>query len=513
MHPMHLLTLLLSLGTSGLPGLSGLSGLSGTATTPASTAGSLFGAHPLERAGAPHVHSLPDSYEEIRARELEGLLSGLSEHAVWCKKKKLWRQRALTYAAVLQLDEENAEAHRGLGHKRQRDGTWKASRKTEPVDRSEKALPECFARRAEVTKSFVRALRALHATDTEEVTPATKARIIADVIAVDPDDAWARGVRKEVKVEGEWIMMELANSATGRERLVALAAKTRGELKPLAEKDLTPVEASLELPFTAALEQGGVRVVGTVSREELEACASNLRLARPLLRAHVGAGCAYASDFTYFLLSGSAEQAKFLRQHPEVGEDEVPFLMTLESATLPGARHFGSWASGAARRLDSACRQAISNLLYNEHEITSKYGWALEGIGLYFTHKVTGTHLTWFVAPSRYQSAKEDAAMRTKLSSRDVDWIEEARLLLAAGKLPAFHSVVGRDVNRLSTGDLLLCNAVIAFFVEGRPGELPGILDKIGKGRPAHETFLEELGLDLRQFDQRFHAWLAASGD
>ena len=68
-------------------------------------------------------------------------------------------------------------------------------------------------------------------------------------------------------------------------------------------------------------------------------------------------------------------------------------------------------------------------------------------------------------------------------------------------------------MNRLSTEDLLLCNAVVAFLIEGRPGDLPGILDKIGQGRPAHETFLEEIGMDLRQFDQRFHAWLVATGN
>lgn len=497
---MSLLHLLLTLGCA-VP-------MAFVAPTP-SPPPSVDGGDRVERSTGPRG----DSYEEVRARELDGLISGLNEHATWCKKKKLWRQRALAYAAVLQLDAENDEAHRGLGHKRQRDGTWKESRKTKPVDRSEKDLEECRTRRGEVTLAFVDALRSLYEADAEDLGPGLKGRILADVLAVDPDNAWARGIRTEVKHKGEWVMMELANSATGRERLVGLATKTRAGLKPLVEKDLTPVEVSLELPFTVALEQGGVRVVGTVGREELEACASNLRLARPLMRAYVGPQCAYASGFTYFLLNGSAERATFLSHHPEVGEDDLAFLSTLESATMPGARHFGSWASGPARRLDSACRQAISNLLYNGHEITSSRGWALEGVGLYFTHKVTGTHLTWFVAPSRYKSPKEDAAMRDKLSRRDVDWIEEARLLLAEGKLPPFHSVVGRDVNMLSTEDLLLCNAVIAFFVEGRPGELPGVLDKIGQGRTAHETFLEELGLDLRQFDQRLHAWLVATGD
>ena len=501
---MHLLYLMLVLGAAGPVGDAG-------PATPSTSPP--WGSDKAARSSAALSAPGADSYDEIRERELTALITGLNEHAVWCKKKKLWERRALAYAAVLQLDAGNAEAHRGLGHKRQRDGSWKESRKTKPVDRSEKDLQECGERWGEVTRSFVGALRALYEADSEELSPETRGAIIADVIALDPDNAWARSVRKEVKSQGKWIMMEVANSATGRDRLVALAAKLRSELKPLAEKDLTPVEEGLQLPFTAALEQGGVRVVGTVSREELEACAVNLRLARPLMREYVGAGCAYASGFTYFLLKGAAEQTTFLSHHPKVSEEDVRFLMTLESATMPGAQHFGSWASGPDRRLDSACRQAISNLLHNEHEITSEYGWALEGVGLYITHKVTGTHLTWFVAPSRYKGPKEDAAMRDKLSRRDVDWIEEARLLLAAGKLPAFHSVVGRNVNRLSTEDLLLCNAVVAFLIEGRPGDLPGILDKIGQGRPAHETFLEEIGMDLRQFDQRFHAWLVATGD
>ena len=110
-------------------------------------------------------------------------------------------------------------------------------------------------------------------------------------------------------------------------------------------------------------------------------------------------------------------------------------------------------------------------------------------------------------------SADDDATFRAKLSRRNVDWLDEARILLEEEKLPQFHSVVGRDVNRLSTEDLLVCNAAIAYFVEGRPGALPKILKKLGRGRTAHETFLEELGLDLLQFDERLRRWLVETAD
>ena len=67
--------------------------------------------------------------------------------------------------------------------------------------------------------------------------------------------------------------------------------------------------------------------------------------------------------------------------------------------------------------------------------------------------------------------------------------------------------------HRLSTEDLLICNAAIAYFVEGRPGVLPKILKKLGRGRVEHEVFLEELGMDLKQFDERLRRWLVETAD
>ena len=454
-----------------------------------------------------------ESYEELRAREFEGLVARFKEHAEWCKKKKLWLQRALAYEAVLQFAPDDEEAHRGLGHKKQRDGSWAEGKRAKPVDRSKRDLEEAEARWKAISEPFVTALRSLYERGEDELPVPVKDRIIADVLAVDPESEWARGLRYEVKHEGAWVMMEVASAAVRRDELLKLEAKTRKELKPAAVKELSALETGLELSFTAAMERGGVRVVGTVTEEELHTCSENLRVARTLLREYVGSQCAYSSDFTYFLLKSSSEQAAFLSKHPMVDETDRTFFLALESATLKGARHFGSWSDSDARRLDSACRQGISNLLYHGHQITTKEGWASEGVGLYFTHKVTKTHLTWFVSPSRYMSADDDATFRTKLSRRDVDWLDEARILLGEDKLPKFHTVVGRDVNRLSTEDLLVCNAAIAYFVEGRPGVLPKILKKLGRGRTAHEIFLEELGLDLRQFDERMRKWLVETAD
>jgi len=452
-----------------------------------------------------------ESYEAIRERELAGLLSRLAEHAEWCKKRKLWLQRVLAYEALLVLDPENEVAHRGLGHKKQRDGSWVPSKRPKPIDRSRDDLEEALRRRAELTRPFIEALQALLKRGGEPLPVEVKGRVLADVLAVEPDNEWARAERFEVKHEGRWVMMEVANTASGRAELDALLQTSREELKPAEVGALSSLEESLDLEFTAALERGGVRVLGTVEQAEIEQCSANLRVARALLRAYVGGQCAYSDDFTYFLLKNSTEQATFLANHPKVEDSNRAFYQNLESVTLPGARHFGSWSDDDARRIDSACRQGISNLLYHGHEITAAQGWAFEGVGLYFTDVVVGTHLTWFVSPSRYLSADDAAVLREKLSRRDVNWLDEARALMEDDKLPKFHTVVGRDVNRLSTEDLLTCNAAIAYFVEGRPGVLPKVLKKLGRGRTAHEVFLEELSLDLMQFDERLRRWLVAT--
>jgi hypothetical protein len=454
-----------------------------------------------------------DSYESVRERELAGLVLRLDEHAAWCKKKKLWLQRALALEALLEFAPDNLEARRALGHRKQRDGSWTPKKGPRPVDRSKEDLEEAMKRRIELSAPFVEALRVLYEKDVAELSIEVKGRILSDVLAVDPEDAWARGERYEAKHDGEWVMMEVANAASGREELRALEQKLRGELKPAKISLLTTLEDELEVQFKPPLQGGSVRVLGTVEEEELKQCSDNLRVAKELLQAHLGERCVYTDGFTYFLLKSEAEKAAFLNSHPKVEDSDRAFYQTLESVTLTGAQHFGSWSDDAPRRLDSACRQGISNLLYHGYEITGEQGWAFEGVGLYFTHAVAKTHLTWFVSPSRYMSAKDDAALREKLSRSSVNWLDEARALMKEDKLPKFHTMAGRDLNRLSTEHLLLCNAAVAYFVEGRPGVLPKILKKLGRGRTEHEVFLEELGMDLMQFDKRLRKWLVETED
>jgi len=449
-----------------------------------------------------------ESYEAIRERELAGLIVRLEEHAAWCKKKKLWLQRALALEALLEFDPENLDARKALGHRKQRDGSWTPKKGPRPVDRSKKDLEEAKTRSAELSAPFRDALKALYERDGGDLSAAVKGKILNDVLAVDPEDAWARGERYEAKLDGEWVMMEVANAAKGREELRAQELELREELKPAKISLITTLEDGLGVSFKPPLQAGGVRVLGTVEEEELKRCSADLRVAKELLQDHLGERCTYTEGFTYFLLKSDAEKATFLNSHPMIADADRAFYQSLESVTLPGAQHFGSWSDAAPRRLDSACRQGISNLLYHGFEITSEQGWVFEGIGLYFTHAVTKTHLTWFVSPSKYLSAKEDAALREKLSRSSVNWLDEARALMSEGKLPKFRMLSGRNVNRLTTEHLLLCNAAIAFFIEGRPGVLPKIMKKLGRGRTEHEVFLEELGMDLVQFDERLRSWL-----
>lgn len=461
----------------------------------------------------PLAQDTKDTYEAIRERELAGLVVRLGEHAGWCKKKKLWLQRALALEALLEFAPDNLEARRALGHRKQRDGTWTPKKGPRPVDRSKEDLEEAMKRRAELSSPFLEALKALYKKGGPDLPVQVKGKIIEDVLAVEPEDAWARGERYEVKHEGEWVMMEVANAASGREELRALEQELREGLKPAKISLFTTLEDELELKFSPPLQGGSVRVLGTVEEEELKQCSANLRVVKELLQLHLGERCVYTDGFTYFLLKSDAEKAAFLKNHPKVEEADRAFYQTLESVTLTGAQHFGSWSDNGPRRLDSACRQGISNLLYHGHQITGEQGWIFEGVGLYFTHVIAKTHLTWFVSPSKYMSAKDDAAFREKLSRSSVNWLDEARALMKEDKLPKFHTMAGRNLNRLSTEHLLLCNATVAYFVEGRPGVLPKILKKLGRGRTEHEVFLEELGMDLIQFDKRLRRWLVETAD
>ena len=190
----------------------------------------LLGSHPeAPLAAAPmQLQDEVESYEELRARELQGLVTRFKEHAEWCKKKKLWLQRALALEALLEFDPQNLDARKALGHRKQRDGSWTPKKGPRPVDRSKKDLEEAMKRSAELSAPFRDALKALYERDGGELPAVVKRKILNDVLAVDPEDAWARGERYEAKLDGEWVMMEVANAAKGREELRAQERELRG---------------------------------------------------------------------------------------------------------------------------------------------------------------------------------------------------------------------------------------------------------------------------------------------
>ena len=471
--------------------------------------------------GQPGVHGQDEGegYEAIRDRELPGLLAKMSEHADWCRKKKLWLQRALAYEAVLRIDPDRVEAHRGLGHKKGRDGSWAPSNKPRPKDRGKKAdLLDAVKRREELCRPFVEAALGFVKREGEELNRGLKKKVVEDLIAMDPENEWAHAQRFEVKHEGNWVMMELVNTRKVRAEIKELIKSAREDLKAADSSRLTALEEGLKLDFSAALESESVRVLGTVGEEEVVRCSENLRVMQAVFQELIDESCAYPEGFTYFLLGNDSERSTFLDNHPGVAASDRAYYESLETVGIkPEAIHYVSWTNDKPRRLDSACRQGIANLLMPLKELNFEgwevYGWAFEGVGNYFTHAVAGTHLTWFIAPSKYLSPRDDALLRAKLMESKLDWLREARIMMEEGKLPKFHSVVGRGVNRLTTDDLLLCNAAVAYLLEGRPGVLPKILKKIGHGRTAHETFLEELGINLLQFDERLKMWLAETAD
>ena len=128
--------------------------------------------------------------------------------------------------------------------------------------------------------------------------------------------------------------------------------------------------------------------------------------------------------------------------------------------------------------------------------------------GVYLTRELVGTRLTWYVKPSEYLVEEDDNALRARMLDTRSNWMNEALKVLESEERPNLALLLGRDVNQLTTEDLLYSYVLCAYLLEAEGDRFPRILTKIGEGSPSVEVLEEVLELSLPKLEERVIRWL-----
>ncbi len=449
-----------------------------------------------------------DGLEELRAREVAELVTGLAGYAEWCGKHKLYAERAEVYHLILAFDPRHEGAHRGLGHKLKPDGTWEeVPPERPPRNHDAEALKQAPAERARVIEPFCADVVA--ALGAPEVTPAERRRWLEDVFRVAPDHEAGHALVGEGRsAEGAWVLRE---TLVGQERRARIREVVRvayeGAPTP-AGVELAAREQELGLPLQGAVAGPLARVVGTVGGAEQTQTCRALHVAHQVF-GRLLVESSLHDDLTVFLLVPEEKQA-FLAAHPGVPGELRAALSTLESSGIQGTGDFASWTTDEARRRDAAVRFALGWMLEVAFGTTTRQGWIYEGFGLYLTREIVGTRLSWFVQPSEFRTSSEGTTLRARLLDSETNWMNEAFTVLQGEERPSLESVMKKTANELTTEDLLFAYVTAAYLLEARSSaETAELLREIGRGLPPAKAVEKALSTTIEELDLRVLRWLS----
>jgi hypothetical protein len=446
--------------------------------------------------------------DEQRAAARDDLVKELELLAEWCKSKKVFACRAEVYNIMLHFDAENDMAKRGLGFKKQRDGSWKLDkRRKDPKNYNKDAAEEFPAKRSTLTQTYKNRMLALLGS-AEDLGPRDREAILSDVLFADPDDSRVHEMRGEVKLDDRWVLGQSAAAKKHRAELKEMVRIAFGTLPKAKEAQPSARESAFGIEWKGVFASPIARSLSTGSKSEAERLTEAMWATRSYFNRALSAQGSLPKNLTVYTFGSEDDRLSFLEKHPDIDEAYRQYLMPFDGSGIRGTDDFAYWAPEPTRRLDGLVRQAIAWMFAGSYNIFPKQGWIFEGFGLYMTRELVGTRLTWFVRPSEYLVKSEDDAFRARLLDTRTNWMSEAKKVLQNEKRPKLQFLLGKDVNQLTTEDLLYSYALSAYLIEAEGEKLPGILKRIGSGTASVVVLESELGIDLQAIDARLRRWL-----
>jgi hypothetical protein len=447
-----------------------------------------------------------EDFEEARAEASAEAVVELHELVDWCKSEKLYGRRYDTLNSILVLAPDDERARKELGHKRRKDGGWSYPTKSRrPRDHNEEALPAFEQRRGQVVDRLRSKL--LTAAEAAELPPTERRPVFEDLLKLDEDDADTRYLLGEGRKGESWVLLELLRSDERRVELAAAVEDAFAEPVTLTPSEPNAREQAVGLSYTAAFETPDGRVVGTVPADELQRSGILLAAIRRHLVGVFGKDARYGENCTIYVLEPTHKDA-FIDGVPEIDAAYRDFMRTLLGSGIQGTDDLAQWGPSEADRRDMLVREGVGWLFADAFGITTAHGWVHEGFGLYFSKQLVNTRLHWFARPSEYGRVEDDEALRNRMAGGRTDWLLEALLLLQAEQAPKLQFLLGKDVNRMTTPELLVSHALAAYLIEGRPESLPAIWAAIGEGQPSPQVLERVLETDVERLQASLVRWL-----
>jgi hypothetical protein len=302
-----------------------------------------------------------------------------------------------------------------------------------------------------------------------------------------------------------------ASGARGRGELATVVQRAFKELKPLQSGKLETREQIYGLPFRI-VEGNGVRVLSAGGEdEEARRVASAMGAARMTFVELTGIAATYPSGVSAYLLGSPAAKEAFLGRHPRLPPEASARLAKLEGAGVPNTADWAWWEGDAEKRLDGMVRFGFDWLFRTQQVTTEKNAWLHEGLGLYLTHAMVGTYLTFFVQPVAGEAKRRglNLELRAQMSEPGADWMRLARGLFAEKQVFDLEELLHLEPAEMEPVDYVRAHALAGYLVEVHREGLGNLVKHIGAGDDPRASVEEALGFPFGELRTRLDAWLA----
>jgi hypothetical protein len=447
-----------------------------------------------------------DSLEEVRTEARSALVERLHDLAIWCNQNQLFEERDRVWRAVIGIQPDNLDARKGLRYARNVDGSWKEPSPRPARNMNAAALEKLPEKRAEAVKPFSDALLARIQGD--DVDPEVRRSVLDEVLSVDPDDAQAHGILGEVRSENSWVLSETATAKTRRGEIRAAVQAAKSAPPGVLPASATPDESKLYDKWKSGAQSGTVRVIGSGEAKACEDLANLCRVTGSVYRAVLGAEPDWAAGFGIFLVTGAGEKDTFVAGLDQLSDAQKDAFKRTIGGGLSGTWKIALFEPDEKKRHDCGVRHSLAHLLQRGWHLETSHAWIFEGLGLYLTREICGTRLTWFCTGSGVTNETKNSP-RAKLIVGDVNWMNEAYLLLTRENPVELATVLGRDLTTMGVEDVLVSYALAAYLVEGRPDAISSLLAAIGADTPPPEAIQKSLGMTVPELQERLVRWLS----
>jgi len=447
-----------------------------------------------------------DPLEAVRVEARTALVGRLLELASWCNQSQLFDERDRVWRAVIGMETDNLEARKGLRYARNVDGSWKDPSPRPAKNMNAAALKELPARRAEAVKPFSEAM--LEQIRGETVPPETRRAVLAEILAVDPDDAAAHGLLGEVQTEKGWVLAETATGKTRRAAIRAAVEAAKAAPPGILPAAATADEKKLFDKWKSGAQSGTVRVIGTGDAKTCEDLANQCRITGLVFREVLGVAPNWADGFSIFIVAGAGEKDAFVAALPDLQDAQRDGLKRTIGGGIPGTWKIVLFEPDEKKRTDCGVRHSLAHLLHQGWKVETSHAWIFEGLGLYLTREICGTRLTWFCTGTGVSNQAKNSP-RGKLITGDVNWMNEAYTVLTRESPVDLATVLGRDLSTMGVEDVLVSYALAAYLVEGRPEAVAPLLEAVGQDAAPADAIQRALAMTVPELQERLVRWLS----